>query len=112
MVRGNAAALDHGTSRYPRSWVSEKKKVAFDHENDIDLSRGGVYDPDEVDDLISWLEGNCRQEVVVHQLADQIGNLNPGQYITPKLMFPSYTPPEVDCGIPLSWGRYGEPFTD
>ena len=31
--------------------------------------------------------------MVVHQLADQVGNLDPGQYITPKLMFPSYTLP-------------------
>ena len=74
---------------------SLQKKVTFDHENDVDLIRGGVYDPDAVDDLISWLEGNRRQEVVVHQLADQVGNLNPGQYITPELMFPSYTLP---CG--------------
>ena len=72
---------------------SLQKKAHFDHANDIDLSRGGVYDPDAVDDLISWLEGNRRQEVIVHQLADQVGNLNPGQYITPKLMFPSYTLP-------------------
>ena len=72
---------------------SPQKKVKFDPANDIDLSRGGVYDPDAIDDLITWLEGNCRQEVVVHQLPDQVGNLNPGQYITPKLMFPSYTLP-------------------
>ena len=72
---------------------SLKRKVLFDPSNDIDLSKGGVYDPDAVDDLITWLEGNRRQEVVVHQLADQVGNLNPGQYITPKLMFPSYTLP-------------------
>ena len=72
---------------------SLQKKAHFDHENDIDLSRGGVYDPDAVDDLISWLESNRRQEVIVHQLADQVGNLNPGEYITPKLMFPSYTLP-------------------
>ena len=72
---------------------SLKRKVLFDPANDIDLSKGGVYDPDAVDDLITWLEGNRRQEVVVHQLADQVGNLNPGQYITPKLMFPSYTLP-------------------
>ena len=72
---------------------SLQKKAHFDHTYDMDLSRGGVYDPDAVDDLISWLEGNRRQEVIVHQLADQVGNLNPGQYITPKLMFPSYTLP-------------------
>ena len=70
---------------------SLQKKVNFDQ--DIDLSRGGVYDPDALDDLISWLEGNRRQEVVIHQLADQVGNLNPGQYITPKLMFPPHTLP-------------------
>ena len=70
-----------------------QKKVIFDPANDIDLSKGGVYDPDAVDDLITWLEGNRRQEVVAHQLADQVGDLNPGQYITPKLMFPSYTLP-------------------
>ena len=72
---------------------SLQKKVKFDPANDIDLSRGGVYDPDAIDDLITWLEGNRRQEVVVHQLTDQVGNLSPGQYITPKLMFPSYTLP-------------------
>ena len=72
---------------------SLQKKVLFDPANDIDLSKGGVYDPGAVDDLITWLEGNRRQEVVVYQLADQVGNLNPGQYITPKLMFPSYTLP-------------------
>ena len=70
-----------------------QKKVHFDHANDIDLSRGGVYNPDAVDDLISWLESNRHQDVIVHQLADQVGDLNPGQYITPKLMFPSYTLP-------------------
>ena len=72
---------------------SLQKKVTLDPSNDIDLSRRGVYDPDAVDDLITWLEGNRRQEVVVHQLADQVGNVNPGQYITPKVMFPSYTLP-------------------
>ena len=34
------------------------KKVKFDPSTDIDLSKGGVYDSDAVDDLISWLEGN------------------------------------------------------
>ena len=72
---------------------SLQKKVIFDPANDIDLSKGGIYDPDAVDDLITWLEGNRRQEVVVHQLADQVGDLNPGQYITTKLMFPPYTLP-------------------
>ena len=70
---------------------SLQKKANFDQ--DIDLSRGGVYDPDAVHELISWLEGNHHQEVVVHQLADQVGNLNPGQYITPKLMFLPHTLP-------------------
>ena len=70
---------------------SLQKKANFDQ--DIDLSRGEVYDPDAIDYLISWLEGICRQEVVVHQLADQVGSLNPGQYITPKLMFPPHTLP-------------------
>ena len=51
------------------------KKVRFDTSSDIDLSRGGVYDPDAVDDLISWLEGNRRQDVVMYQLADQVGRL-------------------------------------
>ena len=72
---------------------SLQKKAHFDHANDIDLSRGGVYDPGAVDNLISWLEGNRRQEVIVHLLPDQVGDLNPGRYITPKLMFPSYTLP-------------------
>ena len=75
------------------NFESLQKKVTFDHANDIHFSRGGVYNPDAVDDLISWLEGNRCQGVVVHQLADQVGNLNPGQYITPMLMFPSYTLP-------------------
>ena len=69
------------------------KKVCFDTPLDIDLSRGGVYDPDAVDDLISWLEGNQCQDVVMYQLADQVGSLNPGEYITPKLIFPSHTLP-------------------
>ena len=29
----------------------------------------------------------------MHQLADQVGSLNPGEYITPKPMFPSHTLP-------------------
>ena len=41
----------------------------------------------------TWLEGNRCQEVVMHQLTDQVGSLNPGEYITPKLMFPSHTLP-------------------
>ena len=70
---------------------SLQKKARFDQ--DIDFSRGGVYDPNAVDDLISWLEGNHRQELVVRQLADQVGNLNPRHYITPKLMFPPHNLP-------------------
>ena len=70
-----------------------QKKVRFDTFSDMDLSRGGVYDPDAVDDLISWLEGFRRQDVEMHQLADQVGSLNPGEYITPKLMLPSHTLP-------------------
>ena len=27
----------------------------------------------------------------MYKLADQVGSLNPGEYITPKLMFPSHT---------------------
>ena len=37
-----------------------RKKVSFSATSDVDLSRGGVYDPDAVDDLITWLEGNRR----------------------------------------------------
>ena len=69
------------------------KKVSCDPSSDIDLSREGVYDPGAVDDLISWLERNRCQGVVLHQLADQVGSLNPREYITPKLMFPSHTLP-------------------
>ena len=29
----------------------------------------------------------------MHQIADQVGNLNPGQYITPWLIFPPHTLP-------------------
>ena len=58
-----------------------QKKVRFDTSSDIDLSQGGVYDPDAVDDLISWLEGNRHQDVVMYQLADQVGRLNSGEYI-------------------------------
>ncbi len=69
------------------------KKVRFDTSSENDLSRGGVYHPDAVDDLISWLEGNRHQDVVMYQLADQVGRLNPGEYISPKLMFPSHILP-------------------
>ena len=76
------------------NFESLQKKAHVDHANDIDLSREEVYDPEAVDDLVLWLEGNRRQEVIVHQLADQVGDLNPDQCITPKLMFPSYTLPD------------------
>ena len=69
------------------------KRVSFSAASDVDLSRGGVYDPDAVDDLITYLEGNRRQDVVLHQIADQVGDLSPGQYITPRLMFPPHTLP-------------------
>ena len=35
-----------------------RKKVSFDTSHEADLSQGGVYDPDAVDDLITWLKGN------------------------------------------------------
>ena len=35
-----------------------QKKVSFGTSSDVDLSGGGVDDPDAVDDLITWLEGN------------------------------------------------------
>ena len=70
-----------------------QKKVRFDTSSKIDLSRGGIYDPDAVDHLISWREGNPRQDDVMYQLADQVGRLHPGEYISPKLMFPSHTLP-------------------
>ena len=50
--------------------------------------------------------------MVVHKLADQVGNLNPGQYITPKLMFPPHTLNQMDRGINSSWVRFGESFAD
>ena len=70
-----------------------RKKIRFDIPSQVDLSRGGVYEPEAVDDLISWLEGNRRQDVVMHQIADQVGDLHPGEYISPKLMFPAHTLP-------------------
>ena len=70
-----------------------RKKIRFDIPSQVDLSRGGVYEPEAVDDLISWLEGNRRQDVVMHQIADQVGNLNPGEYISPRLLFPAHTLP-------------------
>ena len=44
----------------------------------------------------------------MHQIADQVGNLNPGQYITPRLMFPAHTLPGV-CGhgTLLYWANFG-----
>ena len=70
-----------------------RKKVSFDDSSDVDLSRGGIYEPEAVDDLITWLEGNRRQEVIMHQITKQVGDLSPGQYITPRLMFPPHTLP-------------------
>ena len=70
-----------------------RKKVSFSDSLDVDLSRGGIYEPEAVDDLITWLEGNRRQEVVMHQITNQVGSLSPGQYITPRLMFPPHTLP-------------------
>ena len=70
-----------------------RKKVSFSSSANVDLSRGGVYDPGTVDDLITYLEGSRRQDVVLHQIADQVGSLSPGQYITPRLMFPLHTLP-------------------
>ena len=70
-----------------------RKKVSFSDALDVDLSRGGIYEPEAVDDLITWLEGNRRPEVVMHQITNQVGNLSPGQYITPRLMFPPHTLP-------------------
>ena len=35
-----------------------RKRLSFNMSSDVDLSRGGVYDPDAVDDLITWLEVN------------------------------------------------------
>ena len=34
------------------------KKVSFSDSSDLDLSRRGIYEPEAVDDLITWLEGN------------------------------------------------------
>ena len=42
----------------------------------------------------------------MHQVADQVGDLHPGQYITPRLMFPPHTLPG-GSSIPLFWGNYG-----
>ena len=70
-----------------------RKRVSFSDSLDVDLSRGGIYEPEAVDDLITWLEGNRRQEVVMHQITNQVGSLSPGQYISPQLMFPPHTLP-------------------
>ena len=70
-----------------------RKRVLFSDSLNVDLSRGGVYDPDAVDDLITYLEGSRRQEVVLHQLTNQVGGISPGEYITPRQMFPPYTLP-------------------
>ena len=45
-----------------------RKRVSFSDSSNVDLSRGGIYEPDAVDDLITWLEGNRRQEVVIKSL--------------------------------------------
>ena len=70
-----------------------RKKVLFSDALNVDLSRGGVYDPDAVDDLITYLEGHRRQDVILHQITNQVGDLSPGEYITPRLMFPPHTLP-------------------
>ena len=59
----------------------------------MDLSREGVYDPDAVDNLVSWLESYWRQDTIVNQLAEQVGSIHHGQYIIPKHLFPHYTLP-------------------
>ena len=83
-----------------------RKRVLFSDALNVDLSRGGVYDPDAVDDLITYLEGHRRQDAILHQITNQVGDLSPGEYITPRLMFP-----RIPClavhGIPLSSGNYG-----
>ena len=58
---------------------------------DADLSKGGIYEPEAIDELILWLENNRREEVVVSQLATQVGTLHAGQYISPDQLFPAYT---------------------
>ena len=58
---------------------------------DIDLSKGGLYDPASIDELVSWLENNRREEVILGQITHQVGNLHPGQYISPDQLFPEYT---------------------
>ena len=58
-----------------------------------DFSQGGIYSPDQVDELVRYLENGRLQDAVVHQIAGQVGNLKPGEYITPKQLFPSYAIP-------------------
>ena len=71
-----------------------QKKVSFsDCFGRRSCPEEGIYEPEAVDDLITWLEGNRRQEVVMHQITNQVGDLSPGQYITPRLMFPPHTLP-------------------
>ena len=70
-----------------------RKRVLFSDALNVDLSRGGVYDPDAVDDLITYLEDHRRQEVVLHQITEQVGIISPGEYITPRAMFPPHTLP-------------------
>ena len=46
----------------------------------------------------------------MYQLADQVGHLNPGEYISPKLMFPSYTLPGGSWHsfiLGKIWGAFG-----
>ena len=70
MVCCNSQHCNHGTSLGKLDLETIRKRVSFSMSSDVDLSRGGVYDPDAVDDLITWLEGNRRQDVVIHQIAD------------------------------------------
>ena len=58
---------------------------------DSDMSKGGIYEPEAIDELILWLENNRREEVIVSQLATQVGTLHAGQYISPNQLFPAYT---------------------
>ena len=58
---------------------------------DKDMSKGGIYEPEAIDELILWLENNRREEVVISQLATQVGTLHAGQYISPDQLFPAYT---------------------
>ena len=48
-----------------------------------------MYNPNAIEDLIWWLEGSHHQEIVIHQLAEQVGDLNPGQYMFPYKTYPT-----------------------